>query len=132
MPNNIQTNNDLVNSYDNNSTVTSARILSANDPIQEEFPCQCMAIETLRGLIATGMTLDDWNNISNEDWQAIQDAAWERAKLNINAKVAAMTQQHRDAAGNMGGNYFERGYTAVMAGVQNSEKGTFTRQGDGF
>jgi hypothetical protein len=132
MPNNITSNHDLVNSYDNNATVTAARVLSTTDTVDNEFACQCHAIETLRGLLASGLNnTDQWNAISDADWQAIQDAGWERAKLNINAKVASMTQSQRDQAGNIGGNYFERGYTAVMAGVQNSEKVTFTRQGDG-
>jgi hypothetical protein len=124
----ITSNTDLINTYDGNFLVTSTNALGGVTP-QKEHAAQCLAIEVLRSLIATGMSVADYNNLPELEWTAICETAFARAALNINAPLASLTVQEHTAACNLGGNYFEHGYQFIMDGVQPQDKITFTRIG---
>ena len=83
----------------------------------------------LRTLLGTGMTAQQYNDMTDEAYQAAVDESVKRAKLNINAPVSALDSYQIAAAANIGGNYFEHGYVALMAGIQAADKIQFTRIG---
>ena len=63
-------------------------------------------------------------------WDSIKAQAFDRASLNVAAdKVPHLTNTEREQAYNLASNYFEQGYQAVMTGVSNANKCTFTRLG---
>jgi len=125
----IVSNVDLINTYDGNFQVVSTRILPDVAPDTDEFAAQCLALETLRSLIASGMTVEQYNALDEPGWQAIIADSYARSRLNVNAPAAILSENDRNAAANIGGNYFEHGYVTIMAGVQQADKVQFTRIG---
>lgn len=125
----ITSNVDLVNTYDGNFQVVSTRILPAIAPHDDEHAAQCLAIETLRSLLATGMTPQQYNDLDEPSWQAIIAASRARASLNINAPSYMLSEIDAQAGASIGGNYFEHGYIFIMNGVQQGDKVQFTRIG---
>lgn len=136
----IISNEDFVLTYDDNAQVASTRALSNVAPTQEEFGAQCFIIEIIRGVLADGISLDDWNNVGEgfrfpdqaawDVWYGeIRDAAKERAALNVASHVADLSSGQLDQAANLAANFCERGYVAVMAGTQQADKISFTRLG---
>lgn len=125
----ITNNQDLVNTYDGNFQVESTRILPDIAPHDDEHAAQCVAIETLRSLMALGITPQQYNEMVEADWQAVIADSKSRAALNINAPVAHLTDSDIQGAANIGGNYFEHGYLVVMAGINSLDKIRFTRIG---
>lgn len=136
----ITSNEDFVLTYDANAQVASTRVLPHTAPTQLEFGAQCLIIEVIRGVLADGISLDDWNNTGDgfrfadqavwDAWfLAVRDAAYERASLNVASHISDLTEAQLGQAANLAANFCERGYIAVMAGTQQADKISFTRLG---
>lgn len=136
----ITSNEDFVLTYDSDSQVASTRVFANAAPVQLEFGAQCLIIEIVRGVLADGISADDWNN-TGEGFRFADQAAWdvwfleirsaaqERAALNVASHVSELTEAQLGQAANLAANFCERGYTAVMAGTQQADKISFTRLG---
>jgi hypothetical protein len=124
---------DLVLAYDGNFRIDSTRILEDVAPHSDEHAAQCVAIETVRGWLASGLTLDEYNAISETDWpvllRQVTDEAVGRARLNVTAPVGRLTPDQVISAANIGTNFFEHGYNTIMAGIGNLDKISFTKLG---
>lgn len=125
----ISNNIDAVVSYDNDSPIRSPRILASTEPAGKEHACQCIAIETLRELMASGITVQGYNNLDETAWQAVIESGRVRATMNVAAPVPQASAYEVGAAGSYGGNYFETGYENVIAAVQQADTVVFTRTG---
>ena len=136
----ITSNEDFVLTYDADSQVASTRVFSQTASTQLEFGAQCLIIEIVRGVLADGISADDWNNtgegfrfadqVAWDVWfLEIRDAAQERAALNVASHVSELTEAQLGQAANLAANFCERGYVSVMAGTQQADKITFTRLG---
>ena len=126
----IVSNVDLINTYDGNFQVVSSRILPNEAPHDDEFAAQVICIETVRTLLASGLTTQEYNDMTNEAWFAVEAESIARAKLNVNAPVVSrLSDNDRHAATNQGGSYFEQGYVATMNIVSQEDKIQFTRIG---
>ena len=136
----ITSNEDFVLTYDGDSQVNSTRVFSHTAPTQLEFGGQCLIIEIIRGVLADGISLNDWNNTGEgfrfadqaawDEWfLGIRNAAQERAALNIASHVNELTEAQLGQAANLAANFCERGYVSVMAGTQQADKISFTRLG---
>jgi len=125
----IVTNIDVVNAYDQNLNIQSSRILPDEMPDNDEHAAQCLCVETLRTLLAMGITVQEYNDMDDPTWQNVIIESYNRSRLNINAPAAILIQSHREAAAGLGGNFFEHEYTTIMAGIQQTEKISFTRVG---
>lgn len=125
----IISNVDLLNTYDRNALVTSTRVLGGDASDAQEHAAQCLAFEMLRELLASGLTVRQYNDMTDEAWEKLCMVAKTRAALNINAPVAKLTPNQCDAACNIGGNYFEHGYQFIMDGISQENKMTLTRVG---
>lgn len=126
------TNAEVLAAFDANQSVKSTRVFGADVTNVKEHGAQCLAFETLRGLLVDGVTIDQYNQMSNADWQARVVAAANRMKVydrpGFNALSTAVSNEW-DAAANIGGNYFEHGYEFIMAGSTALEWVTFTKDG---
>jgi len=120
---------DLVVTYDGNFQVVSARILPNELPDDDEHAAQCVAIEMLRGLMASGMSVQDYNNTTDEDLQPYRDQAVFRASLNVTAPVNHLDSQQKYTATGLGENFFEHGYQFIMDGTSAGDKVQFTKLG---
>lgn len=130
----ITNNIDLITSYDADSLVTMTRVLSATAPPAKEHAAQVLVCETLRDILAEGITLEEWNGMDpamwDTWWASRRDRARERAKLNVAAhQVPHLTSGEVDQCLGVSSTLFENGYTAVMAGISQENKVTFTRLG---
>ena len=118
------TNFELLLNYENNALVESQKLNAAN-----EHAAQVVAMETVRELKSLGITVQQYNDMTTEDWDAAQARAVARAKLHPTARVDLLTSGDLSGAGNLGGNYFEHGYNAIIAGTPAGDKITFRYSG---
>jgi len=136
----ITSNEDFVLTYDADSQVASTRLFLPSMSQQLEFAAQCLIIEIVRGVLADGISADDWNNTGEgfrfadqAAWDVwfldIRNAAYERAALNVASHVSELSEAQLGLAANLAANFCERGYTSVMAGTQQADKVSFTRLG---
>lgn len=125
----INNNVDLVVAYDANANVRAPRMLSPEFPPAMEHACQCIAIEVLRTLMASGMTVQEYNDLDDATWNAIILESKDRASLNVSAPVQECFEAHPGVGGNYGGNYFEHGYLSTIAGMAQGDTILFTRTG---
>ena len=125
----ITSNIDLINTYDGNFQVVSSRILPDIAPHNDEHAAQCLAIETLRTLLASGMSVAQYNALTDAEFRAIIDESFKRSKLNVNAPGAILSATDVAAAGNLGGNFFEHGYVFIIDSMGAATKVQFTRIG---
>jgi hypothetical protein len=126
---------DFVVTYDQDRLVTCGRCLSTSAPVAREHAAQCLLAEILRDILATGITVDEWNAMGQpepwETWIAARAAGGlERAKLNVAAPVVPLLDANeRASALGTASTIFETGYTAYMATVSQENKVTYTRTG---
>ena len=125
----ITNNIDLVNHYDGNFQIVSIRVLPNEAPHSDEHAAQCIAIEVLRELLASGLTVQQYNDLTEEAWQALAQPGIVRAGLNVNAPGPALSIADKNSGMNLGGNYFEHGYAAQIETVTADNKVQFTRIG---
>lgn len=129
MPINL-TNIEAINAYDANQQLDTTNVLALESPHDDEHAAQCVVFEMLRELMATGMTPAQYNDMSQDDYDAAVQRAVYRAALNVNAPVMSSLDNYgREAAANIGGNYFEHGYAALLNAMAPSERIRFTRLG---
>src|SRR5688500_4811144 len=57
------TNAEVLAAFDANQPVKSTRIFGADVQTVKEHGAQCVAFETLRALLADGVTVEQWNNM---------------------------------------------------------------------
>lgn len=107
--------------------ISSADLLGASEPASHEWAAQCVAFETLRTLIVSLITVEEYNNLTDEEWQAVVDQSAERANLIPGPPVNQLSENEKMGAGNLGGNYFEHTYDVIMANQQDPV--SFTRLG---
>lgn len=136
----ITNNVDLVLTFDNDQLVTSPRILGPSVSQTTEHAAQCCAIECLRQILSTGITLAEWNSSENpwmfqgqtwdDWWTSVCDTGHVRATLNVGAsEIPRISTEYMDMAANMAQNLFEHGYATIMAATSQGDKVTFTRTG---
>lgn len=126
------TNAEVLAAYDANQSVRSTRVFGADVATVKEHGAQCLAFETLRGLMADGVTVEQWNNMSDAEWNQRIDAAALRMRAYDRPGFNALSRSVSDelsAAASIGGNYFEHGYAFIMAGSTQLEWVTFTKNG---
>lgn len=125
----ITTNAELITAFDNDDAIQAPKMLSPQPGNAMEHACQCIAIEVLRTLIDSGLTVQEYNDLESAAWDAIISESVARAELVTTAPVAACFAAHPGVGGNYGGNYFEHGYSTVIAGIQPGDTCVFTRTG---
>lgn len=124
------TNAEVLAAYDANQSVKSSRIFGADVSNVREHGAQCLAFETLRGLLADGVTVDQYNNMSDAEWKQRVSAAATRMRVYDRPGFNSLNNANEwEAAANMGGNYFEHGYDFIIAGSTALEWVTFTKNG---
>lgn len=114
--------------YDQNQLLQTVRVLNSSSSAENEFAAQCIAVEMLRNLLASGMSVDDYNNMSAEDWENRKALAVTAASLNVVAtEVNHLNDTQKESAANIGGNYFEHGYLFILSNVQQNERLSFRK-----
>jgi hypothetical protein len=135
----ITNNIDLIVAFDGDHLVATTRIFPAEAPAGKEHAGQCCMIEHVREILASGITLAEWNSTAEpwtyrgqtwEDyWAGVRERAHVRACLNVSADIPHLTTPELDQISNMASNFFEQGYAGIMAATQQDDKITFTRTG---
>lgn len=131
----VTNNIDLVLTYDSNQLIAIGKALSPDAPDANEYAVQCVVIEILRDILATGITLDEWNKMEEPEpwntwWAERQSRGFERAKLNVAAtQTPLLTSSELAQAAAITNTIFEIGYDAYMANVSNVNRVTFTKLG---
>jgi hypothetical protein len=128
----LMTNAEVLAAFDANQSIKSTRVFGADVTPVKEHGAQTLAFETLRGLIALGITVDEYNQMSQADWEAQVVAAANRMKAYDRPGFNALSNQvsnEWEAAANIGGNYFEHTYDFIIAGSTTLEWVTFTKNG---
>jgi len=110
-----QNSTELILNYDAEARVESLRILPANDTDEREHAAQVLAFEMLRCFLGSGMTYEQFDNQTNEEWAARLAMCDEMARHNVAAKVYLLTPDECDAAANRGGNFYQIGYLEYLA-----------------
>lgn len=96
--------------------VSVARILGLHDPKPREWAAQCVAMETLRALMASGISIAAYNDMGFPEWAALAFAARDQAAARVpGAPVGELADDEVLNAANIGGNYFEHGYDTILA-----------------
>jgi hypothetical protein len=125
----LMTNAEVLAAYDANQSIKSTRVFGPDVPPVKEHGGQTLAFEALRGLIALGITVDQYNAMSQADWDVQVSAAANRMKAYDRPGFNALTQREWDAAASIGGNYFEHTYDFIIAGSTKLEWVEFTKNG---
>lgn len=116
---------ELVAAYDADEAITACRMFTETD---KEYHGQCIAMETCREFLITGLTLAGWEAMSDEyQWFQMCLSAWGRARENTSAPHEGYLIYHALSASNYAGNYFEHGFDLIVQNAQPSV--TFTRTG---
>jgi len=118
------TNYDLLLNYEQNALIESQKLNAV-----DEHAGQVVAIETLRELKSMGITVQQYNDMTTEEWDAAQVRAVGRAKLHPTARIDMLMAGDLVNAGNLGGNYFEHGYSTIISGTPLGDKITFRYSG---
>ena len=118
------TNMEALAAYDADQQVTAV-LQSAGD----EHAAQVMAFETLRGLMAHGLTSVAWDEITDCALLRMVAEACDRASLIPNVMMHALNRNEIMAAGDQGGSYFSAGLQTLVDGVQPEMRVTFTKTG---
>lgn len=126
----LMTNAEVMAAFDANQSIKSTRIFGADVTNVKEHGAQCLAFETLRGLMADGLTVEQYNNMSNAEWDTRVAAAANRMKAYDRAGFNALKDANEwSAAASIGGNYFEHTYDFIIAGSTALEWVNFTKNG---
>ena len=130
----ITDNTDLVLHYDSNQLIALGRVLSPSASNVHEHAALCLAIETMRGILMTGINVDDYNNMEEPEpwdtwWGNVQAEAYARAAVNVAAPLFALDASEKTSASSTAGTLFEIGYVAYMANISQSNRVTFTKLG---
>jgi type IV pilus biogenesis protein CpaD/CtpE len=118
------TNYEVMLNYEQNALIESQNLHATN-----EHAAQVVAMETLRELKSMGITVQQYNDMTTEDWDAVQARAVARARLHPTARVDLLNASDLVSAGNLGGNFFEHGYSTIIAGMQQGDKVMFRYSG---
>lgn len=121
--NNVQ----LIEQFDANMPIQSPRLFLANTP--QEHAAQCVAVETCRSLMAGGFSIAAYNDMTGIAWYGLVLEAVTRAAMNLSANIHALELQHAITGADLGGNFFEHGYTTIMGNTQQSQQIQFTKTG---
>jgi hypothetical protein len=121
------TNTELIAAYDANEILISVEIRKGNAHDQE-WATQIVVMETLRELLNSGMSIEDYNHLSDEAWAALCQTAYTRAEQHPAAPVGQVSKGDVDQAHNLGGAYFEQTYEATMNAVSAEDTITFQYQ----
>jgi hypothetical protein len=106
---------EAVLNFDAEARVESLRILPVGSSAEREHAAQCFAFEMLRCFISSGMTSTEFDNQTNEEWDARQAMCDEMARHIVTAKVYLLTPDECGAAADRGGNFYQMGYTEYLA-----------------
>lgn len=120
----VSTNVDLLNAFDNNEQVQSAKLDATN-----EHAAQVVAMEILRELKAVFALVEAYNNSTPAELDVIAASGLERAKRHPAASVHLLTSSDVAQAKGLAESFFEHGYTTIMAGLAMEQKFAFRRQG---
>lgn len=123
----ITNNVEFVQAFDSDSSVTGVRILQSTDTPVKEFAAQCIAVEVIRSLLGTGMTVEELGELPQEVWDAMAEEATNRAKLNPKARVWELDATQLETAQARGGNYYELEYPGMIATAATEDRLTFRR-----
>lgn len=115
--------------FDRDARVESLRIIQENWTADREHAAQCFAMEMLRCFLGTGMTSQEFDNQTNEEWDARQAMCDAMARHNVRAKVYLLTPDECGAAADRGGNFYQVGYTQYLATGDPGDHVFFTRLG---
>ena len=123
------TDSELIQAFDNDAAIVSTPIFGSSAP-DKEFFGQCLAVEFLRSLMARGLSVDDYNNMSDEyRYAELGMEAWTRARLNPFALTTTLSITEALAAVGLGGNFFEHGYQTTIDNQSAENRITFSRTG---
>lgn len=137
----VSTNIDLLNAFDNNEQVQSAKL-----NVTDEHAGQVVAMEILRELKAVfalvalnihffgefllqGPAVEAYNTSTPEELNVIAASGLERAKRHPTAAVHLLTSRDLAQAKGLAESFFEHGYTTIMDALSMENKCTFRRQG---
>lgn len=118
------TNMEVMAAYDANQ-----QVVAVNTSSGDEHAAQVMAFETLRALMAHGLTTTAWGEITDCALLRIVAEACDRAALIPGVMMHTLNRNEIFSAADQGGSYFETGYQTVVDGVQAEQRVTFTKLG---
>jgi hypothetical protein len=111
------TNTEVLTAYDANEVLVSIPIRHGN-ATQQEWAGQIIVMETLRQFTDMGLSVEDYNNMSNEAWDLACGTALLRAEQHPTAPVQQLPKGDVDQAYGIGGTYFEHGYQPIIDQAQ--------------
>lgn len=128
----ITNNVGVLNAYDHNGMIPVPAVPTDN-PLCHHA-AHCLAFEYLRGWMASGVSVDDYNNMEQTVWDTLaatlREEAYTRATLNPRSSehMAVLTVADKGQAWLLGENYFEHGYTLILSGTSPPDKRNFERE----
>lgn len=125
----VNNNVDALNFYDNAAGLTVPQ-LSVHDPALEHA-AHCLAFETLREIVSRVITVEQYNAMDDATWADVKAESVKRAKRNPSSsrQIQQLSESDIEGACNLGGNYFEHGYTTIIGNTSAPDKRTFERTG---
>jgi hypothetical protein len=113
------TNTEVLAAYDANQVLTSIPIRHGN-ATQQEWAGQIIVMETMRQFHDMGISVEDYNNMSDADWELACETAKLRAEQHPTAPVRQLPKGDVDQAYGIGSTYFEHGYQFIIDRAQDT------------